>query len=1224
MKSFNTSILNKLTVLITVFFFSGCSNFLTEATYLSSLDEVEEDSSIAELTISGDIESEAVTSESELEFSLTWSEEVSGFTEDDIEIANATLSSLTGSGTDYVLTVENGSDSDVTITVCADAVEEGNDETTFSYTFEADALTLTITSDLGNSVNSETIPLTIAFSHSVSDFTVDTLSSTGGSFSNFDGSDTDYTVDLNVSDDGTYIVSLSEGVVSSAIYTDVDNESASLEIEYDGTSPTVEISSSVAEADTTGLDELIFTIAFSEEVTGFELDDITSENGTLSGFSGTDDNYEVTLTPSDDGEVTFSIEADVCEDSFGNPNEEGEFSFSYDSSLVGVTISSVEGTVTAESTIDMLIEFDEDVTGLDEDDFTVTNGTVQNLEGSGTDYTMELVPSDEGEVILSLDQGTVFNDSDNGNSYAELSLTYDSVAPETPEFTLTMNSSGTELESGSYSSEIVLLTLDTDYSEDSGSELSYEYTIDGENFADFNDSAYLADETTYEEINIRVSDEAGNSTLGTAVTSITVDQTSPDNPSVSIITDPVDADNYTAFSFTISGGEEDCTYNYTISDESYNELTGYGTFTSSDDLTLEDIDLSELEDGEITVQVSQSDLAGNTSGTGSDDTDKDTVVPTTPSVTIYDDSVYITSSNNDSFSFEVEDGEAGLTYNYTISTDGGDTSISDSGEFGDDGAFTVEDLDISSLSDGTLTVSVYQTDDVGNVSYTGTATATLNGTVENDTDVSVDVDADNEGSYTFTIYGEAGASYTYTIISSGGGDSITGSGDFGDEDEVTVTVDLSGLEDGYLVFTVTVTDDDNNSTTVSVVEKSSIEASTDTADFSDATDSVSFDLTDHTSQTVPSSTEGETEVVKYDTYELIGSDYDDTIKFSALEDGEEFTIDGGDGENTIDLTSYPSYDISLTAGEYDGESQEDAGTITVTVDSDSGETAVIYYQNFQILDFSTYNFTGSPHTLELDTSDSTVWEFSDTSFTLYNPNSTNRIALIEFAGSLDENYSLDTSLLSIEDDTATYKNGFIIFDYQDEDNYKFVRAHVKADKWQIGEYIDGSLTNNSYLSEDISDTEYNSLELIVTGDEGMTAELWSDGEMKLSYDFDDALNDGRFGLTNQLAYSDFTIDMTPSNWAPYVMSYDETISQTEGEDMTLDLLSDAYDYEGDSLSLESVDTAGTLGGTITNNEDGTVTYSMPSGYTYGTDTFYYTISDGTNTTEGTIEFDVIY
>ncbi|MDC7222865.1 MAG: cadherin-like domain-containing protein, partial [Spirochaetales bacterium] len=231
---------------------------------------------------------------------------------------------------------------------------------------------------------------------------------------------------------------------------------------------------------------------------------------------------------------------------------------------------------------------------------------------------------------------------------------------------------------------------------------------------------------------------------------------------------------------------------------------------------------------------------------------------------------------------------------------------------------------------------------------------------------------------------------------------------------------------------------------------------------------------------------------------------------------------------------------------------------------------------------------------------------------------------IEFAGSLDLNYSLDTTFLPITDTSATYKNGIIIFDYQDEENYKYIRAHAAADKWEIAEVSDGTYSNCTNLYETIDATAENALELVVSGDEGMTAELWSDGEMKISYEFDDALNDGDFGLANQYAYTDFTIDMTPSNWAPYVESYDETISQTEGEDMTLDLLSDAYDYESDTLSLESIDEDGTLGGTITDNGDGTVTYSMPSGYTYGTDTFYYTISDGTNTTEGTIEFDVIY
>ncbi|MDC7222950.1 MAG: Ig-like domain-containing protein, partial [Spirochaetales bacterium] len=967
-------------ILILVLLLSGCSDFLIE---VSTLDEVGEEavSSLLDVSITGDMESGSITALSEVALTVTWSEEVSDFTAEDIEVSNAVLSELSGSGTEYIITVENELDSEVVVTICANAVESGNDEVSFTYTFEADALTLEISSDLGNSVNSETVPLSLTFSHSVSDFTVDSLSATGGSFDNFDGSEADYTVDLILAEDGDYLVTVAAGTISSAVYADVTNESASLEIEYDGTSPTAELNSSVEEEETSGADSLTFTIEFSEDVTGFELDDLSCDKGSLDSFSGSGDSYEVVLTPTEDGEVTLTLPAAVCEDSFGNLNEEAAFSYTYDSSKVSLLITSESGEVTSDSTISLTVEFSESVSGLELDDFTVTSGTVQNLDGSEADYTLELIPSEEGDVVVTLPEDSVANSSDGGNSSSTLTVTYDCTAPDTPVFSLTMLTSGDTLESGDYSNEIVVLSLDTDYSGDSGSELSYEYTIDGSDFSEFTSPTYLSEETTYDEINIRVTDEAANSTLGSEVTSLTVDLSSPDSPVVSIETDPVNASNYETFSFTLTSGEADGTYSYTISDESDNGVSGSGIFDSTGEVTLEDIDLSDLEDGEISVQVTQTDQAGNSSGIGQDTTDMDKVVPDEPSVTITC-STPVTSSNNDAFSFDVYGGEAGLTYNYTLSTDGGSTTISDSGEFDDDGEFTVEDLDISSLADGTLTVSVYQTDDVGNVSDTGTDTATLNGTVENDTDVSLEVDSSNVDSYTFTIYGEAGASYTYTITSSNGDSSITDSGEFGDADEVTVTVDLSSLGDGYLVFTVTVTDDDNNSTTVSVVEKEVTEASTDRADFSDSSSAVSFDMSDHSLQTVDG------DVVKYDTTDLIGSDYDDRIKFSALEDGEEFTIDGGEGENTIDLTNYPSYNVSLTAGEYDGETLEDGGSITVTIDSDSGETAVIYYKNFQIIEFSTYNFTGSPHTLELDTSDETVWTFSDTEFTVYNPNST--------------------------------------------------------------------------------------------------------------------------------------------------------------------------------------------------------------------------------------------
>ena len=85
----------------------------------------------------------------------------------------------------------------------------------------------------------------------------------------------------------------------------------------DTTSPTVAISSD-ASAPVTG--PFPITIAFSELVTGFELEDLVVENGSASELQGTEATYMATITPEASGTVTVDIAAGAAQDGAGNPS----------------------------------------------------------------------------------------------------------------------------------------------------------------------------------------------------------------------------------------------------------------------------------------------------------------------------------------------------------------------------------------------------------------------------------------------------------------------------------------------------------------------------------------------------------------------------------------------------------------------------------------------------------------------------------------------------------------------------------------------------------------------------------------------------------------------------------------------------------------------------------------------------------------------------------------
>ena len=88
-------------------------------------------------------------------------------------------------------------------------------------------------------------------------------------------------------------------------------------VDADTTSPAVAISSD-ASAPVTG--PFSIAIAFSEPVTGFELEDLVVGNGSASELQGNNATYTVTITPAASGTVTVDIAAGASQDSAGNPS----------------------------------------------------------------------------------------------------------------------------------------------------------------------------------------------------------------------------------------------------------------------------------------------------------------------------------------------------------------------------------------------------------------------------------------------------------------------------------------------------------------------------------------------------------------------------------------------------------------------------------------------------------------------------------------------------------------------------------------------------------------------------------------------------------------------------------------------------------------------------------------------------------------------------------------
>lgn len=138
------------------------------------------------------------------------------------------------------------------------------------------------------------------------------------------------------------------------------------------TPPTVTIDQAAAQEDPTADPAVTFTVAFSEDVNGFDLSDIAVSNGTATGLAATTPNREFTVTvEATEGDVVATIPAGAATDSDGTPS---------------VASTSTDNLVRVDTT-DPVIETPA----------TITVPNDPGTDGAVVDYDVSV--TDEGETI---------------------------------------------------------------------------------------------------------------------------------------------------------------------------------------------------------------------------------------------------------------------------------------------------------------------------------------------------------------------------------------------------------------------------------------------------------------------------------------------------------------------------------------------------------------------------------------------------------------------------------------------------------------------------------------------------------------------------------------------------------------------------------------------------------------------------------------------------------
>jgi len=347
---------------------------------------------------------------------ITFSEAVSGFTNADLTIANGTLTAVSSSdgGITWTATFTpnvgvNDATNLITLanTGIADVAGNAGSGTTNSNNYTIDTVLPTATVIVAdNSLKiGETSLVTITFSEAVTGFTNADLTIANGTLSAVSSSDggitwtATFTPTTNITD-ATNLITLDNSGVQNLSGNAGSGTTDSNNYSIDTLRPTA----TVVVADTAlgvGQTSLV-TITFSEAVTGFTNADLTIANGTLSAVSSSDGGitWTATFTPAagiTDTTNLITLDNTGIADLAGNAGSGTTDSNNYavDSQRPTATIVMTDSDLRPGETALVTITFSEAVTGFDNADLSVANGTLSNVSSSdgGITWTATFTPN---------------------------------------------------------------------------------------------------------------------------------------------------------------------------------------------------------------------------------------------------------------------------------------------------------------------------------------------------------------------------------------------------------------------------------------------------------------------------------------------------------------------------------------------------------------------------------------------------------------------------------------------------------------------------------------------------------------------------------------------------------------------------------------------------------------------------------------------------------------
>ncbi len=275
----------------------------------------------------------------------------------------------------------------------------------------------------------------------------------------------------------------------------------------------------------------------------------------------------------------------------------------------------------------------------------------------------------------------------------------------------------------------------------------------------------------------------------------------------------IDATENSAVTVTLSGLDADATAIVTLSAGGI-DLTQQAQ--TDGELVF---DLTGLPDGPVTTSVTATDASGNSSSvvgpTLSLDVAPDTSADEDGNLAVSAPDTDITASEFGAVIFTVSGLDPDATAIVTVSDGAGGTVDNAGAPLGANGDVV---LDLSSLADGMLSVSVTATDDTGNEASAAGPSVTLektgDGSADEDGNLAVsapdaNISAGEQGAVIFTVSGLDADATALVTVRDGAGNTVNNAAAPITQDG-DVVLDLSGLVDGLLGVSVTATDTSGN------------------------------------------------------------------------------------------------------------------------------------------------------------------------------------------------------------------------------------------------------------------------------------------------------------------------------------------------------------------------------------------------------------------------------